>query len=442
MNSPLAVIEGDSSAPLYRRFNSDVGEHVLIVPHSRIFDVPEDLRSGEEDEASAGLFSALGQSAFGEEELDTVVTPTPQSISLNVSSSCNLSCSYCYATRGSFQGAQSNPMSWEVAKEAIDRLFLEASPLSPITIGFLGGEPFVNRRLIHRLVQYASDEASKRKLDVRFSVTTNGTLLNEDDLALIRNNRFAVTVSIDGGSLIQNQQRPASNSAKASFDQLITATGQLLRDPGRAQVSARATVMRGDFHLRERFDDIVALGYDEVGFAPLRLSNDGAALRDDDWPRYLDAMIEVAKPELDRARRGLSIRLTNLAVALKQIHRGASSPYPCGAGGGYFSVSANGEWYACHRAIGNPQFRLGDNNGFSPALRRNFLIERHVHSQVACRTCWARYLCSGGCHQEASSRSDSSCGFIRGWLDFCLARYCELSTAAPNYFSERTEAQL
>src|SRR5206468_1051621 len=111
--------------------------------------------------------------------------------------------------RGSFQGAQPNPMPWEVAKGAIDRLLLEASSQSPITIGFLGGEPFVNRSLIHRVVEYASDEALRRQLDVRFSVTTNGTLLNEVDLALIRNNRFAVTVSIDGGSQLQNQQRPA-----------------------------------------------------------------------------------------------------------------------------------------------------------------------------------------------------------------------------------------
>jgi len=333
-------------------------------------------------------------------------------------------------------------MSWQVAKGAVDRLFLEASSHSPITVGFLGGEPFVNRSLVHRVVEYASSKALRRQLNVRFSVTTNGTLLNDADLALIRNHQFAVTVSIDGGSQVQNQQRPAANSAKASFDQLITAAGQLVKNPGRAHVSARATVKRGEFRLCERFDDIVALGYEEAGFAPLRSSADGSALLDDDWPRYLDAMIEAAKPELDRARQGLPIRLTNLAVALKQIHRGASSPYPCGAGGGYFSVSASGEWYACHRAIGNSQFRLGDNDGLSSSLRNSFLIDRHVHSQAACRTCWARYLCSGGCHQEASSRSDSSCGFIRGWLDFCLASYCELTAAVPDYFSDRTEARL
>jgi len=146
-------------------------------------------------------------------------------------------------------------------------------------------------------------------------------------------------------------------------------------------------------------------------------------------------MIEVAQPELERAYRGESIRLTNLAVALKQLYRGASSPYPCGAGGGYFSVAANGDWYACHRAIGAPAYRMGNNAGLEPGRRIEFLTERHVHSQSACRQCWARYLCSGGCHQEASSRTDSSCGFIRGWLEFCLSAYCDLTQRRPEFFA-------
>jgi uncharacterized protein len=130
---------------------------------------------------------------------------------------------------------------------------------------------------------------------------------------------------------------------------------------------------------------------------------------------------------MERIRQGRPVRFTNFAVALKQIHRGASSPYPCGAGGGYFSVSANGDWYACHRAIGSPAYQMGNSQELDSGRRQDFLSARHVHSQSACRNCWARYLCSGGCHQEVSSRSDSSCGFIRGWLDFCLTAYCELS---------------
>jgi uncharacterized protein len=435
---PVAAIAGDRSAPLAKVFRSAVGTHLLIVPHSRIFDVNAGP-TGDDDLGGlpTALVAALADSACGEMPLDSVVEPAPQSVSLNVSSSCNLSCSYCYAARGSFDGAQPQPMSWEVARAAIDRLLRDADPTSPITVGFLGGEPFVNRRLIHRAVAYAASEGRMRGLDVRFSVTTNGTLLEEEDVDLLRRHPFAVTVSVDGGPQVQNRQRPAP-AGRRSYDLLQAATAALLANPGSAQIAARATVKAGDFNLQERLDAIVALGFQDIGFAPLRSAGpDQGALRDEDWSRYLLALIAVARSELARAGGHSSIRLTNLAVALKQLHRGASSPYPCGAGGGYFSVAANGDWYACHRAIGSPAFRMGDAGGLDGARRRDFLSARHVHSQPACRQCWARYLCSGGCHQEASTRTDSSCGFIRGWLKFCLGAYCELSARAPEVFGAR-----
>jgi uncharacterized protein len=166
---------------------------------------------------------------------------------------------------------------------------------------------------------------------------------------------------------------------------------------------------------------------------------DGSELNDDDWPIYRDALIGVARFELERAMRGLPIRLTNFAVAMKQIHAGASSPYACGAGGGYFSVSAGGDWYACHRAIGDERYRLGSAATLDEDRRRSFLEARHVHAKADCRICWARYLCSGGCHQEAQARSVASCDFIRDWLDFCLASYCELSSARPEHFTYSLE---
>ena len=446
MMRPVEIIPADEAAPLYKRFRSPRGEHLLVVPHTRIFDLPTGLAAGE-GRAGTGsdpldaLAAALALPAAGEVPLDYVVQPPPQSISLNVSSSCNLSCSYCYAARGSFEGAQPEAMTWEVARAAIDRLLGEADPAAAVTVGFLGGEPFVNRRLVHRAVEYAAAEGERRGLAVRFSVTTNGTLLREEDVEMFRRHRFAVTVSVDGGPRLQNLQRPLHVQQGDSYALLHEATRSLLAAPGVAQVAARATVTRFDLNLRERFEAILSMGFPEVGFAPLRSAGgSGAALEDEDWPAYLGAIIQAAEPELERACEGGTVRLTNLAVALKQLYRGASSPYPCGAGGGYFSVAADGRWYACHRAVGSEPYRLGDSSGIEPARRREFLVARHVHSQSACRQCWARYLCSGGCHQEASHRTESACGFVRGWLEFCLAAYCELAERNPNYFEPEAVA--
>jgi uncharacterized protein len=439
----IATIAGEPTAPMFHRFRSGDGEHLLVVPYSRVFDLSPELaqafdRGGVDRDA---LIETLAEPATGEVSLDDVVAPQPQSISLNVSSSCNLSCSYCYAARGGFEGAQPDPMRWQTARAAIDALLARADATAPITIGFLGGEPFANRALLHASVHYAREEGGRRGLDVRFSVTTNGTLLRPEDIALMRAHRFAVTVSIDGGMDLQDRQRPgAGRRAKGSFAMLKQAVAPLLAEPGWAQIAARATVTRHDFDLSRRFADILELGFPEIGFAPLRMDKGrGEALRDHDWPLYLEALKRLAQSQIAGARSGAPIRLTNLAIALKQIARGASSPYPCGAGGGYFSVASEGRWYACHRAIGTREFEMGDNSGLDDARRRVFLESRHVHAQEACRTCWARYLCSGACHQEATARTESACGFIRGWLEFCFGVYCELSARSPKASPERLE---
>jgi uncharacterized protein len=434
--SIVDTIGGDPRAEQFRVFDSALGPRLLIIPHSRIYSIDPafagNLRDGDPDATMEAI--ALAASLENEAPLDLVPSPAPQSISLNVSATCNLGCGYCYAGSGGFGGAQTSAMTWEVARAAVDRLLVLANPLAPITVGFIGGEPFMNRRLIRNVVDYASSEGARRGQTVRFAVTTNGTLLTSDDVALLRAYPFAVTVSIDGGAEVQDAQRPTL-SGRSSFAILRDAIAPLLDAPGMAKVGARATVTRSDLRIRDRFDRIVALGFQEVGFSPVRSGPSEYALRADDWRGYLDATIALARRELSGALSGAPVRLTNFAIALKQLHRGFSMPYPCGAGGGYFSIAADGTWYACHRAVGQQSFALGDNESLDEVRRASFLRARHVHAQAECRRCWARYLCSGGCHQEASARAESSCGFIRGWLEFCLGAYAELIERRPEWFA-------
>ncbi|MGH6908554.1 MAG: radical SAM protein [Phenylobacterium sp.] len=414
----------DLALPLTLRFKSDVGEHLFLSRHSRLYDLPPGA-----GEPSSALLEALSGPHAGEDPLDEISQPNPQSLSLNVSNACNLACGYCYAGRGAFEGRQPRGMTFEVARAAVDQLLKGAEPTAPITIGFMGGEPFVNRRLIHQVVAYA--QAAAGGLDVRHSVTTNATLLTPEDLDLLRSVPFAVTVSLDGGQEVHDAQRPTARG-EGSWERAVQAVRPLLMRPGQARVAARVTVTRDRLDLRAHFANLAAVGFTEIGFSPLRSAPDGAgAMTEDDWPLYLDEISALASEELGRLKAGAPLRLTNLAVALKQIHRGASSPYPCGAGGGYFSVAADGAWYACHRAIGEDAFRLGDNTGLDEARRLAFLRDRHVDGQTDCTGCWARYLCSGGCHHERDSRTGASCDFIRGWLQFCLKAYCELGPSNP-----------
>lgn len=364
----------------------------------------------------------------------------PASISLNLAQICNLACSYCYADEGRFGGAP-RTMSGEVAFRAIDRL-VDSAAGRRVTVGFIGGEPFLHRELMYRSVAYGTRRAAESSTPIAFSVATNGTLLDADDVALLRAHDFAVSVSMDGGEEIHDRHRPGRRGS-GSHARALAAIAPLLDSPGRARVAARATVTRDDLAVADRVGALLEKGFLEVGVSPARSGPDPSLiLRGEDWPRLLDAMRVAAEADIHRmrARGESSLRFSNFAIALKEIHRGSCRPLPCGSARSYVSVGADGRYYSCHRTIGVKEFELGDvDSGLSATLREHFVHTRDVDLQEPCRGCWARYLCGGGCHAEVASNGREGCDYIRGWLEFCLARYNELLETAPHLFAEPGE---
>ena len=169
----------------------------------------------------------------------------------------------------------------------------------------------------------------------------------------------------------------------------------------------------------------------------------------DDLALMLDAMVDCGHEFERRALAGAPYPFANLINALREIHRGTQRPYPCGAGGGYFGVSADGGLSACHRFVGEEAGALGDLvHGVDRAKQERWLAERHVARQEPCNGCWARYLCGGGCHHETLERGRFACDFIRGWLHYCLATYGRLArqrlglfATAPHAGTESTPAR-
>lgn len=410
----------------WRPFESRVGRHVLVLRGSQILDV--DAAQEALTDSALGDFLAEG-ARLG---LGSVPSVAPQNLSLNLTSVCNLTCDYCYAGRGGFAGAQSGAMTTGVAEGAVETLLAGCDRRSYATFGFLGGEPFLHRRLLHHLVEYVARRGAELRQLIGFSVTTNGTLLDDADIELLRSHRFSVTVSLDGGRAVHDRRR-VWLAGQGSWDDTMARVRPLLAEPGSAEVSARATLTSDDLDVTSRHDALAAEGFTSIGFAPVRVGV--GALGDDDWPRWLDASVALGERELETIRRGGDTTFDNFRVALRRLEAGSSSPYPCGAGGGYASVSTAGRWYACHRAIGDDDYLLGDAvAGVDPARQRRFLEAHHVERVEPCRSCWARYLCSGGCHQEAATRTDAACDAIRGWLDFCLDAYCVVSSDCPEWF--------
>lgn len=427
-------------------FESAGGRHLLVVDGSRIYDL--DARLDAEMRAAMNA---------GEQAIDTIlkrygldgrphIDDAPlqdlpiRALSLAVAQKCNLGCGYCYAQGGSF-GAPAKNMSASVAHAAILRLLDDAAPGERVNVAYLGGEPLVNRELIRETTAFALVEARARQVDVGFSITTNGTLLCPDDGTFFEEHGFAVTVSLDGIGDTHDRLRPFRNGA-GSYQRIIERIRPLLERQRRMQISARVTVTPLNLGLRETLDGLIDLGFHSVGFAPmLKGTTQGLELESADLDVMLDEMIACGRKFEAETVAGRRYPFSNIGEALRQIHRGAHRPYPCGAGAGYFGVSADGGLFACHRFVEDPVGRLGDvTHGLDRDRRNDWLAQRHVHRQQPCNGCWARYLCGGGCHHEVIHRGRSACDFIRGWLDFCLATYVNVMEQRPDYFAPQRSA--
>jgi uncharacterized protein len=409
----------------------------LVVCGSQVFEI------------EPGLFAALeAGEARAEQELrhcaDGFPAPPnaaldlkpPAAISLNIAQSCNLACSYCYADEGRF-GAKPEFMPLEIARTAIDTTLTGARGRR-VTIGFIGGEPFLNRPVLHESVAFAVCRGRELRTPVEFSVTTNATLLAAEDLDLLRRHTFAVSVSLDGSTEMNDRERRSLDGSSAGAAALARLQ-PLLSSPGRARIAARATITRRDLRVAERITALAAAGFHDVGVSPLRTSPlADQVLRRQDWPVFLSEMIRAAEAEWSRLERGAEWHFSNLATAVKQIHAGAARTLPCGAGDNYVSVDARGEYFACHRTVGDERFHFGAQP--DAARRREFLATRQVDLQEPCRSCWARYLCGGGCHAEVASNGRAGCDFIRGWLEYCLGFYDRVLRERPDLLESKRAA--
>jgi uncharacterized protein len=416
------------------------GGQLFVTNGSRIFQVGDELLADLDaaanvgDPAVARLLDDLGLRAPDAIDDTPLASPPLHAISLAVAQKCNMACSYCYAAQGDFGGAPKN-MPFETARRSIDLLLGEAAPGTRVNVAFMGGEPLVNRAVVQRATEYASELAKGRGVTATFSITTNGTLLASEDAVFFERHAFAVTVSLDGLRDVHDLRRPLKKGA-GSFDRIMTRVAPLLAAQKRMQVSVRSTVTPGNLKLRESLDYFLAAGFHSVGFSPVLHSAGGpdemGAL---DLRELLDAMIACGAEFERRVLRGERYAFSNMVNAMRELHRGTHRPYPCGAGAGYLGVSADGDLGACHRFVGDADAAMGDVvDGIDRDAQNRWLADRHVHKQSPCNACWARYLCGGGCHHEVIARGRPACDFIRGWLDYCLRAYARLADARPDWF--------
>jgi len=410
---------------------TEAGGHVFLPDGSRLFDADPGLFQRFAAAMDTGgvnpLLDQLG--VRGAPAIDDLplAAPPVHALSLAIAQKCNLGCTYCYAQQGEFGGAAQN-MSRQAAEQAVDLLVNGAAPGARLNLAFLGGEPLANRELLQQTTRRARALADERGVTLGFSITTNGTLLTEEDATFFEAFGFAVTVSLDGPREVHDRLRPFK-SGKGSFDRIMRNVAPLLAGQKRMQVTARVTVTPRNLALRATLDELVGAGFHTVGFSPLLRSPGGdAELAHDDLELMLGEMIDCGREFERRTRAAQPYPFANMLNALREIERGTHRPYPCGAGAGYLGVSAEGELAACHRFVGDADGAMGSlQEGIDARKRAAWLSERHVHRQEPCQRCWARYLCGGGCHHEVIARGRPACDYIRGWLHYCLGAYLRLT---------------
>jgi len=420
--------------PQIHLIESALGGHLFVADGNRLFDAGADVFASYDAAIAEGgvetIDELLRQAGLAGRPFidDTPLPPPPlRALSLAIAQKCNLGCTYCYAQQGEFGGAAKN-MELTEALRAVDLLVATAEPGARLNLAFLGGEPLVNRKVLRAATERAVELAGNRDAKVNFSITTNGTLLTEDDGRFFEQHGFAVTISIDGPREVHDAQRPFKGGGR-SYDTVMKRVEPLLNMQQKMQVSARVTVTPVNLSLRRTLDTFIAAGFHSVGFSPMLSAPTGEGeMQSEDLELMLGEMIDCGR-EFERAsRERRRYPFANMVNAMREIHRGTHRPYPCGAGAGYLGVSAEGELSACHRFVGDERGAMGSlGGGVDLARQADWLATRHVHRQEPCQSCWARYLCGGGCHHEVIQRGRPACDYIRGWLHYCLEAYLRLA---------------
>ncbi|MGE0126406.1 MAG: quinohemoprotein amine dehydrogenase maturation protein [Vicinamibacterales bacterium] len=379
------------------------------------------------------------------------LAPMPiQTLVVNVTNQCNLSCEYCYEYGedkivDTENGSQPKFMSAETAQAAVDLALKEAGVGKTAHITFFGGETLMNFKVLKQTVGYARRTAAEQGKLVDFSLTTNATLLQPDVIDFLADERIGVTISIDGPEDIQDKFRVFSNG-QGSYAMAAPKIKALLARHRTRPIGARVTLTRQTLDVqriyRHLFED---LGFWEVGFAPVTTAPQrGHAISDSGYDHLLEQFRALARDFLQASLAGKHHGFSNVRETLQEIHHGHAKAYPCGAGIGLLGVATDGQVSLCHRFAGSDAHRFGSvHEGIDRSKQASFLEDHHVAHKTDCSQCWARPICGGGCYHEAHTRYGDTtrpnlhyCEWIRGWTHTCLEIYGELAVKHPAFLKQ------
>ncbi|MBR3299247.1 MAG: thioether cross-link-forming SCIFF peptide maturase [Clostridia bacterium] len=343
-------------------------------------------------------------------ELKARTAGVVKALCLHVAHTCNLNCSYCFASQGKYSGERAL-MSFEVGKRALDFLIENSGTRHNLEVDFFGGEPLMNFDVVKRLTEYARSIEKQHNKNFRFTLTTNGVLIDDDVIDFANREMSNVVLSLDGRKEVHDRFR-VDYAGNGSFDKIVPKFQKLVRSRG-----GKGYYMRGTFthHNPDFLEDVKAmldLGFTELSMEPVVCAEDDpSALTKDDIELVMRQYEELA--ELMKACRAegkpftfyhYMIDLTGGPCIYKRISG-------CGSGTEYMAVTPWGDLYPCHQFVGDESYRLGSVfEGVTNTAVRDEFASCNVYAREDCRDCWAKLYCSGGCAANAYHAT----GSIRG----------------------------
>ena len=363
-------------------------------------------------------------------ELKARTSGVIKALCLHIAHTCNLNCSYCFASQGKYHGERAL-MSFEVGKRALDFLVENSGTRRNLEVDFFGGEPLMNFDVVKKLVEYARSIEKEKGKNFRFTLTTNGVLVDDGVIDFANREMSNVVLSLDGRKEVHDRYR-VDYAGNGSWEKIVPKFQKFVEARGGKNYYMRGTFTHANPDFLEDIKTMLDLGFSELSMEPVvAAADDPAALTEEDEPLVMKQYEDLAKLMLERDKEGKPFTFYHYMIDLKGgpcIYKRISG---CGSGTEYMAVTPWGDLYPCHQFVGDEKFKLGDIwNGVENKEIQNDFVSCNVYAREECRSCWARLYCSGGCAANAYHATGSVRGVYKYGCDLFKKRMeCALAVA-------------
>lgn len=362
-----------------------------------------------------------------------------KALCLHIAHDCNLACRYCFAEEGEYHGRRAL-MSYEVGKKALDFLVANSGNRVNLEVDFFGGEPLLNWQVVKDLVAYGRSLEEPNHKKFRFTLTTNGILLDDEILEFANKEMANLVLSIDGRKEIHDLMRPY-RGGQGSYDKVVPIFRKAAESRGQMNYYVRGTFTRNNLDFSKDVMHLADLGFEQISVEPVVASpEDDYALREEDIPALLEEYDRLAAELLNRRKEGKGVNFFHFMIDLEGGPCVAKRLSGCGSGCEYLAVTPWGDFYPCHQFVGMEQFLMGNvDEGIVNTGIRDEFKNCNVYAKEKCKDCFAKFYCSGGCaansynfHGSINNAYDTGCELQRKRIECAIMIKAALADGEEN----------